>query len=125
MVKVKGATVYPSEVEEALRAVSGVRQAFVTDIDDGQGRPQLGTLVVVNEGAVLSDLVSAVRGRLSSFKVPTQWVMASDAGAVPLMATGKVDKAGLQRLIRSEGVESLRREKSPDGRGGSGGSGEV
>ena len=32
MFKVRGATVYPSEVEAALRGVTGVRQAFVTDV---------------------------------------------------------------------------------------------
>jgi acyl-CoA synthetase (AMP-forming)/AMP-acid ligase II len=107
MVKVKGATVYPSEVEEALRAISGVRQAFVTDIDDGDARPQIGALVVVNEGVLLVDVVRAVRRHLSSFKVPTRWAISSDPGVVPLMATGKVDKAVLQRLIRSEGVPAV------------------
>jgi acyl-CoA synthetase (AMP-forming)/AMP-acid ligase II len=121
MVKVKGATVYPSEVEEALRAVSGVRQAFVTDIDGGQ----IGALVVVNKGVTLADIVREVRGRLSSFKVPTSWVVTSDAGAVPMMATGKVDKAGLQEQIRSLGVESLRRETLPDGRDAGGGGREL
>ncbi len=104
MVKVKGATVYPSEVEEALRAVPGVRQPFVTAIADADGRPQIGALVVVNEGVLLADVVDAVRSRLTSFKVPTRWVVASDPGAVPLMATGKVDKAALQQLILVQGV---------------------
>ena len=104
MVKVKGATVYPSEVEEALRAVPGVRHPFVTAIADADGRPQIGALVVVNEGVVLADVVDAVRSRLTSFKVPTLWVVASDPGAVPLMATGKVDKAALQQLILVQGV---------------------
>jgi acyl-CoA synthetase (AMP-forming)/AMP-acid ligase II len=104
MVKIKGATVYPSEVEEALRAVASVRQAFVTDVDDGEGHPQIGALVVARAGVVLTEIVDAVRNRLSSFKVPTRWVIASDPGAVPLMATGKVDKAALQQLIGSKGV---------------------
>ncbi len=107
MVKVKGATVYPSEVEEALRAVPAVRQAFVTDVTDvdgADGRPQIGALVLVPEGTALADVAREVRSRLSAFKVPTRWVLASDAAAVPLMATGKVDKAGLQDLIRTRGV---------------------
>jgi acyl-CoA synthetase (AMP-forming)/AMP-acid ligase II len=113
MVKIKGATVYPSEVEGALRAVSGVRQAFVTDVDGDEGRSQIGALVVANEGVVLTAIVDALRNRLSSFKVPARWVVTSDPGAVPLMATGKVDKAGLQRLIGSKGVpvQRIAREK--------------
>ena len=45
MVKVKGATVYPSEVEAALRSVAGVAQAFVTDVSDAGGRPEIAALV--------------------------------------------------------------------------------
>ena len=32
MFKVSGATVYPSEVEQALRSIDGVENAFVTDV---------------------------------------------------------------------------------------------
>ena len=41
MFKVKGATVYPAEVERAVRAVDGVRQAHVTDVADRR-RPARG-----------------------------------------------------------------------------------
>ena len=42
------------------------------------------------------------RERLSAFKVPTVWVR-GDAGDVPMTATAKVDKAGLQELLRNKG----------------------
>ena len=45
-----------------------------------------------------------LKERLSSFKVPTRWLVAGDAGAVPLLASGKVDKGALQRLLASDGV---------------------
>ena len=48
MVKVKGATVYPSEVEAALRSVDGVRQAYVTDVDGADERPEVGAVVVTD-----------------------------------------------------------------------------
>ena len=56
MFKVKGATVYPTEVEAALRAIDGVRQAHVTE------RPRrradtVGALVVST--LPLDDLVAA------------------------------------------------------------------
>jgi acyl-CoA synthetase (AMP-forming)/AMP-acid ligase II len=106
MVKIKGATVYPTEVEAALRAVPAVRQAFVTDVtpDDAGGAPLIGALVLVPEGTALADVVAEVRARLSAFKVPTRWVLTADPAVVPLLATGKVDKAGLQDLIRATGV---------------------
>jgi acyl-CoA synthetase (AMP-forming)/AMP-acid ligase II len=100
MFKVAGATVYPSEVEAALRSVPGVSQAFVTDVD---GR--VGALVISQlDAAPLGD---AARARLSSFKVPTVWVVTDDPRAVPTLATGKVDKAALQRLLQPEESETF------------------
>ena len=46
MFKVKGATVFPTEVEAALRRIDGVRLAFVTDVRSGDGSVQVGALVV-------------------------------------------------------------------------------
>jgi acyl-CoA synthetase (AMP-forming)/AMP-acid ligase II len=110
MVKVKGATVYPSEVEVALRSIDAVRQAYVTDVaangdgtggDGADGRREIGAVVVTD--APLDEVVAAVRQRLSAFKVPTRWLPTADPAVVPMSATGKVDKAGLQELIESQG----------------------
>lgn len=92
MFKVAGATVYPSEVEAALRAVDGVRQAHVTDVDGEVG------------AAVVTDLppetvAAATKERLSAFKRPTRWLVTTEATTVPLTATGKVDKVALRRLL--------------------------
>ena len=43
------------------------------------------------------------RERLSAFKLPTCWVVAASADAVPMTATSKVDKAALQALLQREG----------------------
>jgi acyl-CoA synthetase (AMP-forming)/AMP-acid ligase II len=100
MFKVKGATVFPSEVEAALRSIDAVRLAFVTDVRDDAGVPQVGAFVVTT--APLDDVAREARHRLSAFKVPTLWVL-GDAGDVPMTATAKVDKAGLQELLRNKG----------------------
>jgi acyl-CoA synthetase (AMP-forming)/AMP-acid ligase II len=97
MFKVGGATVYPSEVEAALRALPGVRQAHVTDVHD-----EVGALVVST--VALDELVRGARERLSAFKVPTRWVVTGSADAVPMTATSKVDKAALQALLQREGT---------------------
>jgi acyl-CoA synthetase (AMP-forming)/AMP-acid ligase II len=97
MVKVKGATVYPAEVEAAIRSVDGVRQAHVTDVPGDDGATEVGALVV--SSVPLPDLVAGVRARLSAFKVPTRWVVTSSPGDVPLTATAKVDKPALQALL--------------------------
>lgn len=101
MVKVKGATVYPSEVEAALRAIDAVRQAYVTDVAGADGRPEIAALVVSD--APTETIATAVRERLSAFKVPSVWLVTTDSATVPLLATGKVDKPALQRLLRENG----------------------
>ncbi len=67
MFKVSGATVYPSEVEQALRSIDGVQNAFVTDVSGAVGA------VVISDEPV-DHLRTAARKLLSSFKVPTVWL---------------------------------------------------
>jgi len=98
MFKVKGATVYPSEVEAALRRVPGVQSAYVTNAPGGDGTDVVGALVV--SALPLDQLVAAARSRLSAFKVPTRWVVTGSVDDVPMTGTAKVDKAALQALLR-------------------------
>jgi acyl-CoA synthetase (AMP-forming)/AMP-acid ligase II len=101
MFKVKGATVYPIEVENALRATPGVKQAFVTNVTDLDGRDQVGALVVsADEPRAIAE---GVRARLSAFKVPSVWLVVTDPSVAPMSATGKIDKARLQLLLASRG----------------------
>ncbi len=104
MFKVSGATVYPSEVEAALRAVPFVRQAYVTNLADPKGTQTVGALVLLAEDHPLAEVAEAARARLSAFKVPKRWVLTRTLEALPLLATGKVDKPGLQALLASTGV---------------------
>lgn len=101
MFKVRGATVYPGEVEDALRTVDGVRTAFVTNVPGPEGN-RVGAAVVSEEGMTVEQLRSAARTVLSSFKVPTAWVMLADGDAVPRGATGKVDVARLRTLFSDD-----------------------
>ena len=102
MLKVKGATVYPSEVESAVHAIPGVARAHVVDLRRGDA-VELGAVVVLAAGASLTtdDLAREAKARLSAFKVPSRWAVVT-RDAIPLMATGKLDKAGLQALLGAE-----------------------
>ena len=62
MFKVKGATVYPSEVEAALRAIDGVQQAHVTDVPGDAAA--VGALVVSTLS--LDEIASRPRARDSA-----------------------------------------------------------
>lgn len=110
MIKIKGATVYPLEVEAALRGVPGIRDAFVTDVLDVAGERQVAALVVLAPDATADRLLAAARSRLSSFKVPTRWLVVDGPADVPRLATGKVDIAALRRLLHDKGSADLIRE---------------
>jgi acyl-CoA synthetase (AMP-forming)/AMP-acid ligase II len=92
MFKVRGATVYPSEVEQALRAIDGVQNAFVTDVAG-----QVGAVVIAGEP--IDRLRTAARKLLSSFKVPTVWLLVDSDDGIPRGGTGKVDVAALRQML--------------------------
>jgi acyl-CoA synthetase (AMP-forming)/AMP-acid ligase II len=94
--------VYPTEVESGLRSIPGVAQAFVTDVATESGAPEVAAFVVSKADA--QALADAARARLSSFKVPTLWLVMPDPELVPMTATGKVDKRALQQLLLSRGA---------------------
>jgi acyl-CoA synthetase (AMP-forming)/AMP-acid ligase II len=99
MFKVRGATVYPSEVEAALHALPVVRRAYVVDVRGAGDASEVAAVVVLADTDATPDrLASEAKERLSSFKVPTRWCILT-ADAVPMTTTGKVDKAGLQHLF--------------------------
>jgi acyl-CoA synthetase (AMP-forming)/AMP-acid ligase II len=95
MFKVSGATVYPSEVEQALRSIHGVQNAFVTDVSGAVGA------VVISDEAV-DHLRAAARKLLSSFKVPTVWLVVGSDDDIPRGGTGKVDVAGLKKMLTTQ-----------------------
>ena len=95
MFKVSGATVYPSEVEQALRSIDGVDNAFVTDVSGAVG-------AVVVGGTPVDHLRAAARKLLSSFKVPTVWLIVDSDDAIPRGGTGKVDVPELKKMLTTQ-----------------------
>jgi acyl-CoA synthetase (AMP-forming)/AMP-acid ligase II len=99
MFKVSGATVYPTEVEQALREIDGVQSAFVTNVTGAQA-DQVGAVVVCDTtAATVEQLRTAARKLLSSFKVPTRWLLVDSDDTIPRGATGKVDARRLRELL--------------------------
>lgn len=99
MFKVSGATVYPGEVERALRTIAGVDTAFVTNVPGPDGE-RVGAAVVCADRALTPDeLRASARKLLSAFKVPTVWLLLESDDDVPRGATGKVDARRLRDLL--------------------------
>ncbi|UMB71122.1 class I adenylate-forming enzyme family protein [Mycobacterium paraterrae] len=98
MFKVSGATVYPVEVEQALRQIDGVGKAFVTNVAGAQG-VRVGAAVVCDTASVtVEQLREQARRLLSPFKVPTVWLLA-DEETIPRGPTGKLDVRRLREML--------------------------
>lgn len=98
MFKVKGATVYPSEVQDALRSIDGVTGAFVTEVS----ADRVGAFVVCGATTTSEHLRTEARKILSAFKIPTVWRLERSDEAVPRGATGKVDVRRLREMLNEE-----------------------
>ena len=99
MFKVSGATVYPTEVAQALREIDGVDNAFVTNVAGAQG-DQVGAVVVCDTSRKSAEeLRGSARGLLSSFKVPKLWLLVDSDDVIPRGPTGKVDAPRLRELL--------------------------
>ena len=102
MFKVSGATVYPSEVEQALRTIDGIDNAFVTKVPGAAG-VRVGAAVVCGNAALTAEqLRGCARTLLSAFKVPTVWLLLDSDDDVPRGGTGKVDIRRLREMLVSQ-----------------------
>jgi acyl-CoA synthetase (AMP-forming)/AMP-acid ligase II len=100
MIKTSGSNVSPEEVEATLREVPGVNDAIVL----GRAHPLRGedvaaVVVLSPDSALDQDLLQAhARAELSSYKVPRHFRFITE-NQMPLLPTGKVDRAALLKLF--------------------------
>ncbi len=99
MFKVSGATVYPSEVERALRTIDGVDNAYVTNVSGPAGERVGAAVVCADQTLTAEQLHNSARTLLSAFKVPTLWLMLDSDDDVPRGGTGKVDLRRLREML--------------------------
>ncbi|MGK5671559.1 long-chain-fatty-acid--CoA ligase [Micromonospora sp. URMC 106] len=90
-----GFNVYPSEVEDALRRVPGVRDAAAVGLPGEHGGEEVVAAVVLQEDSGLdeSGIRTACRRHLTAYKVPRRVVLVED---LPRSQIGKV----LRRVVR-------------------------
>ncbi|HSF43444.1 MAG TPA: amino acid adenylation domain-containing protein, partial [Thermoanaerobaculia bacterium] len=104
-VKIRGFRIEPGEVEQALAALPGVREAAVVVREDGSAGGSAGRrLIAYVAGDTTVDAVrQALRERLPDYMVPSAFVKLE---ALPLTPNGKVDRRALpapERLGAEEG----------------------
>lgn len=100
IVKTGGINVAPAEVETALNAHDAVEEAYVTGIPDERLDEALAAVVVLRDGAAVSDadLIAHCRSRLAAYKVPRHYRYVERSG-LPLTTTGKLQKSRLPELF--------------------------
>ncbi|HEX8273690.1 MAG TPA: amino acid adenylation domain-containing protein [Longimicrobiaceae bacterium] len=93
-VKVRGFRVEPGEVEAALLAEPGVREAVVVAREDGPGGTRLVAYLVAGQGTALpaAELRARLRRRLPEHMVPGTFVVLE---RLPLTPSGKADRRAL------------------------------
>jgi acyl-CoA synthetase (AMP-forming)/AMP-acid ligase II len=102
MILVNAENVFPTEIEYRLDAHPDVRESAVIGVDDALTGQAIRAFVVVDPGTRLSpeDLAGWCREAMPAYKVPTQWVIRTDA--LPRNASGKVLKRELESAPTGE-----------------------
>jgi acyl-CoA synthetase (AMP-forming)/AMP-acid ligase II len=98
LIKSAGANVSPLEVEAVLQEVPGIAQCVVLGVDHAERGEQVCAVVVPSAAVDLPSLDRQARERLSSYKVPTRWVIVT-SDEIPTLPSGKFDRKSLRSLI--------------------------
>lgn len=100
MIKTAGSNVSPAEVELEMQQLDGVHSAYVLGLPDAERGQLLVAAVVPREGGApdAEALRAALKARLSSYKVPREYVFLARE-EIPLLHSNKVARRELQKLI--------------------------
>jgi amino acid adenylation domain-containing protein len=95
VIKSRGEKVAPREVELALSAIPGIKEAAVIGVPDAILGQAVKAFVVLDATAELSatEVIAACRGRLAPSSVPKHVELVQ---SLPRGATGKIDKSALR-----------------------------
>jgi acyl-CoA synthetase (AMP-forming)/AMP-acid ligase II len=100
MIKTAGANVAPAEVERAIAKVADGTVAHVIGLPDPERGQLVAAVVALEDGADFDE--AAVRERLaadlSSYKIPKRFAAVARSD-IPLLSSGKVDLAALQKVF--------------------------
>jgi len=96
-----GENVFPREVEEALYAVPGVQECAVIGLPDKEWGERVAAFIVPKENETIApDKIKALlKGRLSGFKIPKQFVVVKE---LPKSQAGKILKRDVKKQYEEE-----------------------
>ena len=93
-----GENIYPAEVELALARHPAVGQAAVIGVDHLRLGQEVAAVIKLKDpaGATAEELRAFAAEQVAHFKVPRHWAFVE---ALPMTASGKVRKVGLEALF--------------------------
>ncbi|MHB8771808.1 MAG: class I adenylate-forming enzyme family protein [Syntrophales bacterium] len=99
MIISSGENIYPAEVERAVQALPGVREAAAVGMPDRKKGEVVAVFVLLKEEAGLTEaaLLEALRGKIAPFKIPKKVVFVAE---FPRNTTGKILKKELKEMLR-------------------------
>ncbi|AGB22459.1 acyl-CoA synthetase (AMP-forming)/AMP-acid ligase II [Mycobacterium sp. JS623] len=100
MIKTAGANVAPAEVEKAIAKVTGGTVAHVLGLPDPERGQLVAAVIALGDDAGFDEasVLDLLKAELSSYKIPKRFV-AVPRSAIPVLSSGKVDLAALQKLF--------------------------
>jgi acyl-CoA synthetase (AMP-forming)/AMP-acid ligase II len=99
LIKAAGANVSPLEVAAVVEALPDVAQCFVLGVaHPSRGEEVCAVVVPAGDSVDVAALTTGTRAQLSSYKVPTRWIVATSAD-IPTLPSGKLDRRTLGTRI--------------------------
>jgi acyl-CoA synthetase (AMP-forming)/AMP-acid ligase II len=100
MIKTAGANVAPAEVERAIAKVADGTVAHVIGLPDPERGQLVAAVVALEEGAEFDEaaLRERLAAELSSYKIPKRFATVPRSD-IPVLSSGKVDLAALQKVF--------------------------
>lgn len=95
-----GENIAPVAVERALMSVPGVVEVAVIGVPHADLGEEVMAVVVTDRHLTADDLKAALKTRVASFAIPTQWRIQTER--LPTNHTGKVDKIAIGERLRAE-----------------------
>jgi acyl-CoA synthetase (AMP-forming)/AMP-acid ligase II len=100
MIKTAGANVAPAEVEKAIAKVTGGAVAHVIGLPDPERGQLVAAVIALGDGAEFDEATvrEQLKAELSVYKIPKRFA-AVPRTEIPLLSSGKVDLAALQKVF--------------------------
>ena len=100
MIKTAGANVAPAEVERAIAKVTGGTVAHVLGLSDPERGQLVAAVVALEDDAEFDEAAvrELLKAELSAYKIPKRFA-ALPRSDIPLLSSGKVDLAALQKVF--------------------------